>query len=80
MASVARSWLTTSSVRSEADRARDFAKRYVALVEALQREGVTVEDARTEARLSAAMTVYGVESEEQHYDPALGPCPTCERG
>lgn len=38
---------------AEADRARDFARLYVALVEALRKEGVIETVAREEARLAA---------------------------
>lgn len=54
-------------------RVHEFAKCYVALTEALQREGVPEETARSEARTAAlmAMTVSGSEEGES--------CPFCRR-
>lgn len=63
---------------SEPERAREFAKTYVALVEALQQQGVPQEVARSEARASALIQDAAVAS--LHYDPAKGPCPLCGNG
>ncbi len=64
--------------RQLSERAIQFAKEYVELVEALKREGVPEDIARNEARLAA--TTWLIEDEEALYDPAAGPCPTCGRG
>lgn len=63
----------------EAERARDFAKTYVSLVEALMREGVTEDVARHEARV-AAFARLNENDIVLTYDPAKGPCPTCKNG
>jgi hypothetical protein len=67
---------------SEGEKARNFARLYVNLVEALQQAGVTEEIAREEARLAALMTLQAEDFEEetQEYQPHLGPCPSCGRG
>lgn len=61
---------------SEAERAREFAKAYVALVEALQQQGVPIEDARSEARITALIHMRIVDSEESTTDEN---CPLCGR-
>lgn len=59
-----------------------FARSYVNLVEALQREGVVEEVAREEARYAAFSLLQAQDegSAAVKYDPVLGPCPTCGRG
>ncbi len=66
---------------SAAEDAREFARAYVRLTEALQREGVPPETAREEARLAAfSESMERMDQAVQTYDPAKGPCPVCERG
>lgn len=55
-----------------------FAKTYVQLTEALMREGVEEELARSEAH-KAALIEARLADEVLHYDPTLGPCPGCGR-
>lgn len=64
----------------EALKARAFAKAYVELVEALQREGVPLENAREEARMAALVWLQDADEAVAVYDPARGPCPTCGNG
>ncbi len=64
----------------EAEKVRAFARNYVNLVEALQREGVEEECAREEARLAALMLLQQADDAEKTYDPSRGRCPTCGRG
>lgn len=59
-----------------AERARVFAQTYVALVEALQREGVLEEQARLEARTAATAELL---SEKDGLLPASAACPVCNR-
>ena len=61
-----------------ATRAVRFAREYVELVAALKRQGVPESTAREEARIAA--TTWLMEEMQQHYDPAMGPCPNCGRG
>ncbi len=56
------------------EQARDFAKRYVALVDALRSEGVLEGVAREEARAAAVMLMYQRLPEE---DPDNEFCPLC---
>lgn len=63
------------------ERVVKFAKEYVQLAEALQREGVPEDVAREEARIAATSLLMEQQAHEREaYDPALGPCPTCGRG
>jgi hypothetical protein len=50
-----------------------FAKHYVALVDALMKEGVPEPVARDEARMTALMMLFGPEEESER-------CPLCGRG
>lgn len=70
------------AAKSEAERAKAFARFYVALVEALLREGCPEDIAREEARMTAFSQLQTDDDEDLAltYDPALGPCPTCGRG
>lgn len=60
------------SLNVEADKARDFAKTYVNLVEALLQQGVDEDTARSEARITA-LTILGVADAVQ---PSAA-CPVC---
>lgn len=69
---------------SIAAQAREFARLYVQITEALQSEGVPEALAREEARSAATSWLITVSTESNEapatYDPAQGPCPTCGRG
>ena len=54
-------------------RAREFAKQYVALVEALQSQGVTEEVVRNEARITALLLLFQDDSESGDR------CPLCNK-
>jgi len=54
--------------------ARDFARRYVELVEALQQQGVPEERARDEARMAATLVFLAPDHVEKG-----APCPLCGR-
>jgi len=56
------------------EQVRDFAKYYVALVEALQAEGVSEKVARNEARATALIMCWEAEDTEGES------CPLCGRG
>jgi hypothetical protein len=60
-----------------AERARVFAQTYIALVEALMREGVLEEQARIEAR--AAATTELLSEKEGLLLPSATPCPVCRK-
>lgn len=59
-------------MKIEAEKARDFARNYVMLVESLIKEGVAEETARNEAHM-ASMTILGWMDEEKEGTP----CPLC---
>jgi hypothetical protein len=69
-------------VASEAEKARNFARLYRNLVEALLQVGVVEQVAREEARIAAMVALQMADAEERvlTYEPHLGPCPTCQRG
>ncbi len=71
----------TRAPSREATAAVAFAKLYIALCEALRHEGVPEDRVREEARLAATSVLMCERSAAVvRYDPAVGPCPTCERG
>lgn len=59
---------------TESERALQFAKTYVSLVEALQQAGCTEELARSEARMAAMVHLTML---DQDADDAKKRCPVC---
>jgi len=57
-------------------RAHAWAKAYIAVKEALQVEGVTLEEARDEARAAANFAAHWPDADDDDGEP----CPLCGRG